>query len=80
MPPPFGYDSQADRALRKNRIDKMNSKCYYRIISSKRYASEELRCPMKRTTFTYIAMFLIVVLLLLPLLIHFAHLWQIEHS
>ena len=35
---------------------------------------------MKNTVRNYIAMVLIVVLLLLPMALHFAHLWKIEHS
>ena len=35
---------------------------------------------MKNTVRNYIAMVLIVALLLLPLAIHFFHLWKIEHS
>ena len=35
---------------------------------------------MKKTVRNYIAMVLIVVLLLLPMALHFAHLWKIEHS
>ena len=35
---------------------------------------------MKKTIRNYIAMALIVVLLLLPMALHFAHLWKIEHS
>lgn len=35
---------------------------------------------MKKTAVTYITMIFVVILLLLPLIIHFVHLWNVEHS